>query len=308
MKVTRKKSPTIISFRRALLLLSLCLIFAWWNISQQSSNIQLRSDGKAVQVLATDFIYQPGWGKAPIVVESHKLIFFTIPKVACSVWKQLFRRMEGYDDWKSGKINVHNPKVNGLRYLNQYSLKNATRILNDPSYTKAVFVRDPKDRFLSAYLEKGLKENGHHVQVKCCPSDSNRCWPESNRSFAHFFDVTRTCSDTHWNPMHERLEAKFLPLIDFIGSMDHLQEDAKQILQRIGAWEEYGASGWGVDGTERIFESKSSVNHATSGNSKDAWERMKRYYTPELERAVQERFDRDYSTFQLPRKAIDFKS
>ena len=36
------------------------------------------------------------WGN-PIVLEEYRLIFFTIPKVACSEWKQLFRRMMGFE-------------------------------------------------------------------------------------------------------------------------------------------------------------------------------------------------------------------
>jgi hypothetical protein len=313
MRIKLRHHDSRLKRKRYLFLLTLIIILAIWNISWRSESsssstpVQLlqTSDINSVQVLSTDFIMAPGWGKAPIVVESHKLIFFTIPKVACSVWKQLFRRMEGYNDWNGSKINVHNPRVNGLRYLNQYSLQNATRLINDPTYTKVIFARDPKDRFLSAYLDKGLQQNGQHILEKCCSSD-RKCWPQSNRSFAHFFDLTKTCSDTHWNPMYKRLEPKYLPLIDFIGSMDNLQEDSKRLLQTIGAWDQFGASGWGVNGKERVFQSKSSVNHATSNNTRDAWDRMKNYYTPELERAVEERYARDYDTFHLPRKQIEF--
>mmetsp|Transcript_26499 Transcript_26499/g.63094 ORF Transcript_26499/g.63094 Transcript_26499/m.63094 type:complete len:322 (-) Transcript_26499:419-1384(-) len=300
-----------------LIVLIVVLINPWnfsWKSGSTNRNIQLletksgNDNGAVVQVLPTDIIMTPGWRNTagPFVVESHKLIFFSIPKVACSVWKQLFRRMDRIDNWIGKKVNIHDPLFNGLKYLNQYSLQNATRFMNDPAYTKAIFVRDPKDRFLSAFLDKGLQQNGKHVLDRCCPTDK-QCWPESTRTLTHFFKLTKACRDPHWFPMHERLDSKYLPLIDFVGSMDNQQEDSKHLLQTIGAWEDFGASGWGVNGTEQIFQSKSSVNHATSSSASDAWDRMKRYYTPELERAVEERFAGDYDTFNLPRKPIDFQ-
>ena len=39
------------------------------------------------------------WDQHPYVIESHKLVFYTIPKVSTTVFKKLFRRMEGYDNW-----------------------------------------------------------------------------------------------------------------------------------------------------------------------------------------------------------------
>ena len=277
-----------------------------------------------IPLQATDYIYSTiGWDRAPIVVESHKLIFFTVPKVACTVWKQLFRRMEGHHDWKI-QNKTHDPKQNGMKYLYNYSLPEATSMLNDPKYTKAIFVRDPKSRFLSAYLEKAIRKNWRknetYVDSHCChrrrrhdnnTNDNNRtCWSESSssssRSLADFFELTKTCSDPHWIPLHKRLEPKFVPLIDFIGNMDNAADDAKALLQRIGAWEEFGTLGWGKSGTERIFQSKSSVVHITSKSAANAWSGMKDYYTPDLERVVEERFSRDYDLFGIPRRAIEF--
>jgi hypothetical protein len=43
-----------------------------------------------------DFIYQKNdWDGAPVVIEEFRLLFFTSAKVACTTWKQLFRRMMG---------------------------------------------------------------------------------------------------------------------------------------------------------------------------------------------------------------------
>ena len=299
------------------------LALAAWNMTRQqqqssyySTAMMMTTPREMIPLQATDYIYSTiGWDSAPIVVESHELIFFTVPKVGCTVWKQLFRRMEGYNDWQVHTLDEanlpHNPKRNGLKYLFDYSLSDATSKLNDPSYTKAIFVRDPKDRFLSAYLDKGVR-NPDWTRKKCCPTNNNRskesddCWPESNRSFQDFFELTKACHNQHWDPMAARLDPKFLSLIDFIGTMDQLQEDSKRLLQQIGAWAEFGSSGWGTDGTEPIFQSKSSVKHATSNSAAQAWKRLNKYYTPELERAVEERFSQDYHLYGIPRRAIEF--
>jgi hypothetical protein len=56
-----------------------------------------------VKVNESDSIYTKGWDLAPIVISSHRLVFFTIPKVGCSIWKRLFMRMMYRKDWMTFK-------------------------------------------------------------------------------------------------------------------------------------------------------------------------------------------------------------
>jgi hypothetical protein len=262
--------------------------------------------GDVVTVLEKpdDYIYSNHLGAAPIVVESHKLIFFYVPKVGCTVLKQLFRRMMGYDDWNT-KF-PHNSRTNGLLYLNQLDIHKATEIMNSPEYTRAIIVRDPKERFLSAYLDKVLHDNATYVVGACCKSTRD-CWEEA-QTFPGFLGLTSKCMDTHWRPESERMEPKYVPLINFVGHMEAMEEDAKTLLERIGAWEEYGSSGWGDGGSESIFRSSSSVHHATSSGASDSWRRLSEYYTPELEEAVEEKYAADYevSEYHLQKRKIDF--
>lgn len=59
------------------------------------------SSSQQLLVQTGDFVYTSGdWDGAPVVIEEHKLIFFTAAKVGCTTWKQLFRRMMGFRDWK----------------------------------------------------------------------------------------------------------------------------------------------------------------------------------------------------------------
>ena len=88
------------------------------------------------------------WDGSPIVVPRYKLLFWTIPQCNCEEFKKLFQRIQGTTGY------VHDPDANGLIYLARYPPFEASRLIGDPEWTKAVFFRDPFERFLSAFLDK----------------------------------------------------------------------------------------------------------------------------------------------------------
>lgn len=246
-------------------------------------------------VQAGDYIYyrnEEDWDSAPIVLESHKLVFFTVPKVGCTVWKQLFRRMEGYSDWQSQELDLflpHDPKHNGLKYLYHYSLERASEIMTSSEWTRAIMVRDPKQRFLSAFLDKALSNDHKHIIHRCCAD--KKCVDKS-QDLPGFLRLCSVCSDHHWRAQNERVDYKFWPYMDVVGHVETAAADAKSLLQRIGAWDEFGAKGWGQDGTLPIFGSKeigSAGEHATYAE----WQVWK-WYTPEIERSVERFYQGDY--------------
>ena len=49
------------------------------------------------------------------------------------------------------------------------------------------------------------------------------------------------------------MEPKYFNHLDFVGKYNSIQGDSKKLLDRLGLWEEYGQTGWGDDGSERIF-------------------------------------------------------
>jgi len=250
----------------------------------------LPSDFEGLKLLSkNDPIYQWGsWDESPIVIESHKLLFFTIPKVGCTVFKQLFRRMYGYQSWKEHNDFIpHHPMSNGLNYLYHYKPREAERMLTDPSWTRAIFFRDPKERLLSAYLDKVLHENGKYVRVHCCGNNPSlkmllHCQvlldklPNPLLTFADFLEkIVLQCKDPHWRPQAHRLPDLYWPYINFVGHMDHIEQDTKRLLQKIGAWDEFGAHGWE---SGAIFSGAASVAHAT-----DARQKVSSYYmSPQL--------------------------
>ena len=265
-------------------------------------------------------IYKKGWDSDPIVIEEYKLLFFTIPKVGCTVFKQLFRRMMGYEDWYVQKDPwiPHQPGRNGLKYLNKYPLEKANHMMISPEWTRAIFLRDPKERVLSAYLDKvtiDTELRGGYIQRRCCKP---RGWRKPNIcdtvrlkkqkanetisvngddcSFQCFVeDIIPNCDDPHWRSSIQRIDEIFWPRMTFIGHFETLVDDTRRLLQQLGggtesAWDKYGKSGWGKYGNESIFTSN-SVTHATSAKQK-----LQKYYTPEVENMVKERYHADYES------------
>ena len=221
-------------------------------------------------------IYGAGWDKDPIIIEEYRLVFFTIPKVGCTVFKQLFRRMMGYSDWHVQREPYvpHDPGSNGLKYLHHYPVQKANHFLTSPEWTRAIFIRDPKERILSAYLDKVIKDTalkGGYIQRNCCTKKHkpNICGVSAKKrvpsvtgddcSFQCFLnDITKHCDDPHWRPQKRRIDKIFWENIDFVGHMETMSLDAETLLKKlrstktnsVDAWERYGNNGWGKDRNE----------------------------------------------------------
>lgn len=242
-----------------------------------------------------DYIYYQDfntWDASPVVIESHKLIFFTIPKVGCTVWKQLLRRMMGSKDWDSQDgttLQPHNPKVNGLKYLYNYTIEEASVMMTSPEWTRAMMVRDPKERFLSAFLDKSLSNFHAYIIGKCCKDGS--C-VDAAQNLTGFLALTRVCEDEHWRPQNDRVDYKYWPYINYIGHIETAAADAESLLKKIGAWDEFGKTGWGRHHNKKIFATADIATteaHYTWSN-KEVW----KWYTPAIEQQVERKYRGDY--------------
>lgn len=274
------------------------------------------------QMTNHSLVYWPGpWDGAGIVVEEFKLVFFTQGKVACTVFKQLFRRMMHLEDWMVHKEPhiPHNPARNGLTYLYHYKAMDALTILTSPDWTRAMFVRDPKERTLSAYLDKAAKKGGSYVRKHCCPGDQEEdevdgapCFERARHSFLGFLQVIQEqcCCDPHWGPQSTRIDPPaFRPYLSFVGRFDRIHEDTRRLLDHLerrrvetktdvgsnklhhapSLWDQFGANGWGPFGNESIFSGGTQAKHQTSAVTK-----LRQYYNATVERFVEDLYQDDY--------------
>ena len=253
-------------------------------------------DTSGYLVQRDDFIYQQLPGEsAPIVIEEFKLIFFAQAKVACTTWKMLFRRMMGHDDWRSVTQGLpHVPSKNGLRYLYNYNLTYANHIMTSSDWTRAMFVRDPKERFLSAYLDKAVED---YLFLDTCCNHKREVYCNSMQapSLPEFLTAIRDCNDSHWDPQMTRMEAKYWPYINFVGHMHTAQQDAKALLQRLHVWEHFGLTGWGESKLLPIFANEEDGSGGRS-HATDAKSKVKEYLYPALEAQVEEFYEQDYES------------
>jgi hypothetical protein len=253
--------------------------------------IAILPDGNFIK--RSDMIYsRTGWDSAPVVVEKYKLVFFTIPKIGATKWKQAFRRMMGHADWKEigGEKGLpHNPATNDLKYLYDYPIEQAEEMIQSPGWTKALFIRNPKDRFLSVYYH--MSNNPGHVDERCCPHQPG-C-STSASTMIGFLELVETCYSTHWAPISERMEEKYWPYVNFIGSIENVEADSYSLLKRIGAWDAIGKTGWGENGDERIFAQPShafdTVFDAVSNDNPTVDKMLDSYYKKD--------FDSNYLNF-----------
>ena len=310
-----------------------------WN-ETNSSETEIATEAETVVAVedpppridwSDDIFKRSGWDNDPVVIESHKLVFFTVPKNACTTFKKLFRRMMGHPDWFHR--SPHDPSKNGLRYLGHYHRDRQREMMESREWTRAVFVRDPLERTLSAYMDKALQRGnprwkppveGAHLKQLCCHLKGADETPASRKAhlrnsppickeppfvpyenpltaenfpFETFVSkLLRPCWDTHWRPQHERINRDNWGLINFVGHFETKLEDTHRLLRRIGAFEEYGAAGWGkasdpeTNATRSlsIFETNTALHKTGSSDV------MHRHYTETVRKTVSSIFRGDY--------------
>ncbi len=234
-----------------------------------------------------DTIYQNNdWDGAPIVVEKHKLVFFTLPRVGDTKWKQAFRRMEGHSDWNviGGSTGLpHDPHHNGLKYLYDFPIEEAETIMTSPNWTRAIFVRSPKDRFLSVYWH--MRNNPSEIVSRCCPHDSG-CSRNLNSLLDFVKYVQTSCFSAHWAPYVERFDTKWWKHMDFVGRLEESHLDAERLLRKIDAWQSIGRTGWGERGDEAIY--------VKAENAFESAHRAVGEYTWEADKVLNEYYKADY--------------
>lgn len=253
-----------------------------------------------------DLIYQT---RSAFVIPEYKLIFFTFPKVACSEWKRMFMRINGNPNWcKIHGFNAHDPRKNKIKVLNDYEPEVATAMMTSPAWTRAAILREPKERVLSAFLDKAVKED-YYVR-KCCNNLPNekakqQCIDNELNLESFLYFVTKypkKCFDVHWEPQIAKIDKKWWPYIDKIGFQHNLLNDSKEILSQltssrndgISAWDSYGTTGWG-NSDECENRTHSFLEENSSAHNLDTGSQLLKWYTAETEKIVEEKWAIEWS-------------
>jgi hypothetical protein len=219
-----------------------------------------------------------------------KFAFCLIEKNACSKWSTIMGRIE-HGNFDTG------PKY-GIAHAT-FSPADAAYVFNDRSATRAVFVRDPLERFLSAFLDKC-------TDIGC------------TNSFCHMRDVTQFGSpipfslavewlkkknvdalghnDGHWTSQSSHCELRSrLHEYTVLGLMESttLAQNANCLLERAGLSSVNVKSS---DDSASFWQVPSSVR-----NENENTEYLKSFYTKEAAEMVYQKFKEDYTLFNIRR-------
>jgi len=270
------------------------------NVNAAHSRYSRKHQNNTV-LLSSDVIYGRDWWGKPVVIEEFKFVFFPFPKVGSSYWKRLLRNMTRLPDIPERYLLpplfklLLDPATNNLTTLDHFSLKKAQHIMTDSEWTRATFVRDPKERILSAYMNKFVHDS--YFIERCCEDYEDACRRMKSELspqelFPYFLNRTLDCPDPHWEAQVLFIDDKWWPNIDFIGYMTSISEDSKTLLKSIrsdkdgiSAWDTFGKSGWG-ESSNRGFMQKNEAAHATNSSKI-----LSKYYTPELEKFVEKHWE-----------------
>ncbi|VDI63554.1 Hypothetical predicted protein [Mytilus galloprovincialis] len=250
-----------------------------FNKNTTKEHIILRTEAKHVPRLTDKELdhIKHAFENSPIVLKKYKLIFFWNEKSGCTYWKSLFYFIQGLNS-----TNVHNSHL--LSYLVQFNTNEITKMMFDNSWTKAVFVREPRERILSCYLDKGL--NAAFMMHSC---------KRTPKSFLDFLKLIKQCKGSHWEPQVK--VPKFLYKNMIVGKLSDIFAFTEQLLTKIGAWNETVNVWMNSEKTE-----KRARHHAT--NSKD---KLYQYYNDtKIQDIIFEMYTDDYDVFNFEKKYFGF--
>eukprot|EP00468_Gymnochlora_sp_CCMP2014_P007314 CAMPEP_0167756180 /NCGR_PEP_ID=MMETSP0110_2-20121227/9239_1 /TAXON_ID=629695 /ORGANISM="Gymnochlora sp., Strain CCMP2014" /LENGTH=362 /DNA_ID=CAMNT_0007642255 /DNA_START=49 /DNA_END=1137 /DNA_ORIENTATION=+ len=253
---------------------------------EETDYLKLNPHFESFDELSSNLTYK---SPDPLVIEKYKLIYIPMPKVGSTVHMKMLYRMLGHEDYHTG--NIHDLQHrNKMKTLRDYSLEDATKMMHDPCWLKVVFLRDPMERMLSAYRDKGLSD--WKIFYHSCGRK-----PTSFIDFLEVIDSSpqreRCNGNRHFVNQYHIFGEKWWPLINFIGDFKRREEDTRVLLEYLGVWDSIGNSGWGKDRTEHILNSTS----ACPGHCKRAGEYLREYYDWKTERKVRIMHKKDYEMF-----------
>lgn len=232
-------------------------VLFWTNDAEIAQN-QPEFQGRARRVFVRNSTHLNGFAilsrafaRRIIVSERARLMYCPIPKAACSNWKYLIRKFEGFDDFYD-LSKAHDPLLSGLRYLSDYSAAEVERLLADPRYFKYAFVRDPYSRILSCYMDKfrnkdeKYRESEYRAFLAALYGWRTIRFLDTDRepppSFTAFVDEVSKQSpgsmNDHWMPQTLLCGFGEMPY-DFVGRLESLETDAKYVFHRIGRPDEH---------------------------------------------------------------------
>lgn len=200
-----------------------------------------------------------------IVLDKYKLVYCTVPKVACTVWKRILANLQGLHVTNG----VHKNTRGRLNLLSNHTLENREKILK--TYTKFMFVREPFQRLLSAYRDcfhgeyktkapywKKYREFVKDVLATSRGGGYNDTLPGdvTFEQFATFLVLQwqeGALFQVHWREQYKLCHPCRVQF-DFIGHYETLAQDAHQILRMTNLEKKVDFPEWNPSETNSLMQ------------------------------------------------------
>ncbi|CAK0796936.1 unnamed protein product [Prorocentrum cordatum] len=201
--------------------------------------------------------------------EAHRLLFCVIPKNAASEFLGLLMRLEGLgpEHWnptgsRHHQMNIHaDPGTLGMRVTSRRALVEAA-LRGGEGWVRAVVLRDPVQRFLSAYGSK--VRHGHFKQYP-----SNMTLPQLVSQLEAEGGVGGA-TEFHLRPQsyisrggHARINS--IERYNVVGRFDELDAFARRVVTAVAGPERASAlldRGWGYTRDQPLFAERREVREA----------------------------------------------
>jgi len=254
-----------------------------------------------------------------IVVPEYKLLFCFIEKVGCAMFNDISRLLrlvtgnlttEEREFQLEGRWGRNQPKVH---HLNQKDVEN---LLQNPTWTKGIFYRDPATRFLSFYRSKckpPREDHGKHCR---------KVFGTRDLKFKKAIDMIRRNpsiieTDVHTLPMHQFCGGlqKTLPYYDFVRQLTPATspKHISTLLDIVGVDRELNRAM--VDCMvrrvsceylkQRVPEfgkfPKLKDSHITGSNRDNT---LAGFYTDSLVQVIQTLYEKDYNLFNISKFSV----
>ncbi|KAM8920873.1 carbohydrate sulfotransferase 9-like [Pelodytes ibericus] len=177
--------------------------------------------------------------KLLFVEHNYKFIYCEVPKVGCTNWKRiilLLNQSLSPTDLKHDDVHGHP----SLLRLSSYPPTKQKELLQ--SYTKVMFVRDPLQRFVSAYRDKFLhKQEVYYYKTfagyikRKFRNDENSTEQVTFEEFSRYvIEKNPPYRDTHWMPMYQLCDPCNIQY-DIVGKLETMTKDSDLVLKTIRA-------------------------------------------------------------------------
>ena len=264
-------------------------------------------------------VEEPWPEKGYIANHEYRFVYCPIPKVACSSFKRLAVQLSHLEN-KEEILNLpsrflHSYVDHSLTFFAHYNdnREAAMQLLKNDDYFKFVIVRNPWDRFASAYLNKFItpknlkKSTSPGKEVVKNLYGKRGLQPDWDKAitFRQFVEYVVANKDEdidgHWRPQYLFVnDNKF----DFITKLENLTEDFAYIKKRLGItcdlpWSNRSKREKNSSGVQP--EKKIRGHYADYDRSQlrklGQYPKYQEFYTPDLIELVRQRYKQDIETF-----------